>query len=142
MPKWIPADVRVVTAVNYRFGRFAMYLIYVMMAILLWSSVSRTFFEPSLITLEPVQFTMIAYYLLGGFFLFASRYALDVPVLFNQYCLDNILRVESEPKAAVAQINKDVMTKLVNLTVTRLGYVTPLRANRGPQHPTTQLNRV
>lgn len=66
MPRWIRKYVRVVTAVNYRVGRFAMYLIFVMMAILLWSSISKTFFQPSLITLELAQFTMVAYYLLGG----------------------------------------------------------------------------
>lgn len=66
MPRWIRSYVRVVTAVNYRVGRFAMYLIFVMMAILLWSSISKTFFLPSLWTLEMAQFTMVAYYLLGG----------------------------------------------------------------------------
>ena len=66
MPNWIHTYVRVVTAVNYRVGRFAMYLIFVMMGILLWSSISKTFFLPSLWTLEMAQFTMVAYYLLGG----------------------------------------------------------------------------
>lgn len=66
MPNWIRSYVRAVTAINYRVGRFAMYLIFVMMAILLWSSISKTFFMPSLWTLEMAQFTMVAYYLLGG----------------------------------------------------------------------------
>lgn len=66
MPNWIRSYVRIVTSVNYRVGRFAMYLIFVMMAILLWSSISKTFFLPSLWTLEMAQFTMVAYYLLGG----------------------------------------------------------------------------
>ncbi len=66
MPNWIRTYVRIITAVNYRVGRFAMYLIFVMMAILLWSSISKTFFLPSLWTLELAQFTMVAYYLLGG----------------------------------------------------------------------------
>lgn len=66
MPSWIRTYVRVVTAVNYRVGRFAMYLIFVMMAILLWSTISKAFFLPSLWTLEMAQFTMVAYYLLGG----------------------------------------------------------------------------
>ena len=43
-----------------------MYGIFVMMAILLWSSVSKTFFNPSLWTLEMAQFAMVAYYILGG----------------------------------------------------------------------------
>ncbi len=66
MPRWMRTYVRVITAVNYRVGRFAMYLIFVLMGILLWSSISKTFFNPSLWTLEMAQFTMVAYYLLGG----------------------------------------------------------------------------
>ena len=58
--------VRVVDAVNYRIGRVMMYGIYGMMAILLWSSISKTFFVPSLWTLEMAQFAMVAYYIMGG----------------------------------------------------------------------------
>lgn len=43
-----------------------MYGIFVMMAILLWSSISKTFFLPSLWTLEMAQFALVAYYLMGG----------------------------------------------------------------------------
>lgn len=43
-----------------------MYFIFVMIGILLWSSVSKTFFLPSLWTLELAQFSMVAYFLLGG----------------------------------------------------------------------------
>lgn len=66
MPPMIRRYVRTVEAVNYRVGRFAMYLLFVMMAILLWSSISKTFFVPSHWTLPVAQFTMVAYYLLGG----------------------------------------------------------------------------
>ncbi|MEM9230087.1 MAG: TRAP transporter small permease subunit, partial [Pseudomonadota bacterium] len=58
--------VSAVDAVNYRLGRMVMYGIFVLMAILLWSSVSKTFFVPSLWTLEMAQFAMVAYYILGG----------------------------------------------------------------------------
>ena len=58
--------IRVVDAINYRMGRLMMYGIFVMMAILLWSSISKTFFVPSLWTLEMAQFAMVAYYMLGG----------------------------------------------------------------------------
>lgn len=43
-----------------------MYGIFVMVGILLWSSISKTFFLPSLWTLEIAQFAMVAYYILGG----------------------------------------------------------------------------
>ncbi|WP_417770120.1 TRAP transporter small permease subunit [Stappia sp.] len=58
--------VAVVDAVNRRIGRVMMYGVFVMVAILLWSSVSKTFFVPSLWTLEVAQFAMVAYYILGG----------------------------------------------------------------------------
>ncbi|MGB7240952.1 MAG: TRAP transporter small permease subunit [Sulfitobacter sp.] len=58
--------IRTVDAVNYRIGRVIMYGIFVMIAILLWSSISKTFFLPSLWTLEIAQFAMVAYYIMGG----------------------------------------------------------------------------
>ncbi|RME16039.1 MAG: TRAP transporter small permease subunit [Alphaproteobacteria bacterium] len=58
--------VRLVDAVNYRIGRVMMYGIFVMVAILLWSSISKTFFRPSPWTLEVAQFALVAYYLMGG----------------------------------------------------------------------------
>jgi TRAP-type C4-dicarboxylate transport system permease small subunit len=57
----IRAYVRVVEGLNRRVGRFAMYLLFAMMAILLWSSISKTFFVPSLWTLEMAQFAMVAF---------------------------------------------------------------------------------
>jgi TRAP-type mannitol/chloroaromatic compound transport system permease small subunit len=56
----------VIDTVNYRVGRVIMYGIFVLMGILLWSSISKTFFLPSLWTLEMAQFVMVAYYILGG----------------------------------------------------------------------------
>ncbi len=58
--------IKYVDAFNYRIGRFAMYGIFLMMGILLWSSISKTFFNPSLWTLEMAQFCMVGYYMLGG----------------------------------------------------------------------------
>ncbi|TQV82168.1 TRAP transporter small permease subunit [Denitrobaculum tricleocarpae] len=66
MPAVIRHYVRVVDAVNRRLGRLVMYMIFVMVAILLWSSISKTFFFPSLWTLEMAQFAMVAYFMLGG----------------------------------------------------------------------------
>ncbi|UWS80364.1 TRAP transporter small permease subunit [Phaeobacter sp. G2] len=66
MPKLILRYIRAVEAMNRVIGRFAMYLIFALIAVLLWSSVSKTFFNPSLWTLEMAQFIMVAYYILGG----------------------------------------------------------------------------
>ena len=66
MPRVLLAYIRWTDRFNRGVGRIAMYGIFLMMAILLWSSVSKTFFTPSLWTLEMAQFAMVAYYILGG----------------------------------------------------------------------------
>ncbi|WP_134679227.1 TRAP transporter small permease subunit [Paracoccus ravus] len=66
MPGWAIAYVRRIEALNYRVGRLAMYLLFVIMGILLWSSVTKILKVPSLWTLEMAQFTLVAYYLLGA----------------------------------------------------------------------------
>ncbi len=66
MRRLASAYVRTVDAVNYRLGRVVMYGIFFMVGVLLWSSISKTFFLPSLWTLEVAQFAMVAYYILGG----------------------------------------------------------------------------
>ncbi len=58
--------VRIVDAMNYRIGRITMYGIFVMVGVLMWSSISKTFFLPSRWTLEVAQFALVAYYLIGG----------------------------------------------------------------------------
>lgn len=66
MPDVLKTYVRIVDRFNRGVGRVTMYLIFVMMGILLWSSMSKAFFLPSLWTLEMAQFVMAAYFLLGG----------------------------------------------------------------------------
>ena len=66
MAEWMRRYVRAVETMNRIIGRGAMYLVFVLMGVLLWSSASKTFFDPSLWTLETAQFVMVAYYILGG----------------------------------------------------------------------------
>ena len=67
MPEPIKIFVRVVDKVNYYVGRFAMYLFFVMGAILLASTASRLVLGvPINWALEMSQFLLSAYYLLGG----------------------------------------------------------------------------
>ena len=58
--------VRIIDAINYRVGRVVMWGLFAMMAILLWSSFSKTFLLPSLWTLEMAQFAMVTYFIVGG----------------------------------------------------------------------------
>ena len=66
MPGFLKAYVYYVDGFNRRIGRLMMYGIFIMVGILMWSSISKTFFMPSLWTLESAQFCMVAYYILGG----------------------------------------------------------------------------
>ncbi|MGB3210680.1 MAG: TRAP transporter small permease subunit [Desulforhopalus sp.] len=69
MPNAIKTYVRYVEALNRIIGKLAMYLVFAMMGILLFSSISRTIFNvPHIWAIEMAQFTMAAYYLLGGGF--------------------------------------------------------------------------
>ena len=58
--------VRLVDGFNRRMGRVAMYGIFALMAVLLYSTVSKAVALPALWTLEMAQFVMVAYYILGG----------------------------------------------------------------------------
>ncbi|PJE28877.1 TRAP-type mannitol/chloroaromatic compound transport system, small permease component [Pseudooceanicola antarcticus] len=55
-----------IDGMNRLIGRITMFFLFVLMGILLWSSMSKVFFLPSLWTLEMAQFVMVAYYILGG----------------------------------------------------------------------------
>jgi len=60
------AYIRAIDGMNRAIGRVTMYLIFVLMGVLLWSSLSKATSTPSLWTLETAQFVMVAYYVLGG----------------------------------------------------------------------------
>ena len=62
----VASYIRLVDRLNFRMGRIAMYLLFAMMAILFWSSLSKIIFRPSLWTLEMAQFVMVGYYMIGG----------------------------------------------------------------------------
>lgn len=59
--------VRLVDRFNYLIGRVMMYSLFVMIAVLLWSILSKQIFVvPSYWTLEMAQFLLVGYYLVGG----------------------------------------------------------------------------
>ena len=72
MPRALVVFVRFVEGLNHGVGRVAMYLLFVLMGILMWSTLSKVGndmglpINPSLWTLEMAQFVMVAYFVLGG----------------------------------------------------------------------------
>ena len=85
MQRLMRGYIRSVDALNYRLGRFVMYGIFVLMGILLWSSVSKTFFLPSLWTLEMAQFVMVGYYILGGPYSIQLKANVRMDLLYGEW---------------------------------------------------------
>ena len=65
-PRILIRFVRLVEAVNYAVGRFAMYMLFVLAGVLLWSIVGKALGRPPLWTQEMAQFTMVSYFVMGG----------------------------------------------------------------------------
>ena len=86
MPNAIKNYVRFVEAINRTVGTFAMYLIFVMMGILLFSVISRGVFNvPHIWIIEMAQFTMAAYYLLGGGYSMIMDSHVRVDVFYSRW---------------------------------------------------------
>jgi len=67
MPKAVKIFVHAVDSTNKIVGKFSMYLVFLMIGILLYEPITRNLFGISSIwAVEMAQFTMAAYYLLGG----------------------------------------------------------------------------
>jgi TRAP-type C4-dicarboxylate transport system permease small subunit len=67
MPSFIVSYVKYVDYVSTKFGRLAMYGIFVMIGTLLLGAITRNILNfPLSWTVEMAQFTMTAYYIMGG----------------------------------------------------------------------------
>lgn len=78
---------RVIDDMNRIIGLIVMYSVFVLMGILLWSSISKTFFLPSLWTLETAQFAMVAYYMLGGPYALLSGGHVRMDLFYGEWSL-------------------------------------------------------
>lgn len=65
MPQPVKAFVHFVDRLNRYVGLVAMYMVFAMIAVLLYSAIAKNFVPP-LWTLDFAQFLMVAYFLLGG----------------------------------------------------------------------------
>ncbi|WP_457647963.1 TRAP transporter small permease subunit [Profundibacter sp.] len=67
MPRIAKSYVRIVDGFNYFVGRIMMYSIFFLIGVLAYSIIAKQAFTiPPFWTLEVAQFTLVAYYLLGG----------------------------------------------------------------------------
>ncbi len=78
--------VRTVDSVNRKVGLFTMYLLFLMMAVLTYAVVSNVVFKsPAIWVMEMAQFTMAAYYLLGGGFTLQEGAHVRMDVLYERW---------------------------------------------------------
>lgn len=87
MPKLLICFVRIVDNFNRKVGIFAMMLVFVMLAILGYSSISKAFLLPANWTLESAQFVMAAYYMLGGAFAMQMGDHVRMDLFYGQWSL-------------------------------------------------------
>lgn len=86
MPKIIKLYVCYVERINRTVGRFAMWLIFAMMGVLLFAAISRSFFNtPFIWVIEFAQFTMAAYYLLGGAYSMQNDAHVRMDLLYDRW---------------------------------------------------------
>ena len=78
---------RFIDRINKSIGLVVMYGVFVLMGILLWSSISKTFFVPSLWTLEMAQFAMVSYYMLGGPYAILSGDNVRMDLFYGEWSL-------------------------------------------------------
>jgi len=104
MTKAAKIYVRYMDATSRAVGRVVMYMIFGMVAILLYETISRTFFNtPHIWSVESAQFVMAAYYLLGGGYTLLIGSHVRMDLFYNNW---------SAKKKAVA----DVITFFIALT--------------------------
>lgn len=87
MHKAIRGYVRVVERINRWVGRCAMYLIFAILGVLFYSSLSKVAFEPAIWTLEFAQFLMVAYFLLGGAYSMQLDGHVRMDLLYSRWTL-------------------------------------------------------
>lgn len=87
MPRTAILFVRIVEAVNYRVGRFAMYLLFLLAGVLMWSILAKAFGRPPLWTQEMAQFTMVSYFVLGGAYSLQLGANVRMDLLYGRWSL-------------------------------------------------------
>jgi TRAP-type mannitol/chloroaromatic compound transport system permease small subunit len=85
MPSFLITYVRWVEAFNRTIGRFAMYLLFVLMGVLLWGSIARVAWVPQIWTDEMAQFLMVGYFMLGGAWALQQGSAVRMDLLYSTW---------------------------------------------------------
>ena len=96
MPKAIKIFVHAVESTNKLVGKFSMYLVFAMIGILLYEPITRNLFGVSSIwAVEMAQFTMAAYYLLGGGYSMMLKGHVRMDLLYGRWSDKKKARVDA-----------------------------------------------
>ena len=96
MPKFIVNYVKVIDYLSTKFGRLAMYLIFVMIATLLINAFTRNSINlPLSWCIEMAQFTMTAYYIVGGPYSMQLDSHVRMDLLYSMFSRKNQARLDS-----------------------------------------------
>lgn len=85
MPAFLITYVHRVEAFNRMVGRFAMYLLFALMGVLLWGSIARAVWVPQIWTDEMAQFLMVGYFMLGGAWALQLGSAVRMDLLYSTW---------------------------------------------------------
>jgi len=95
MPKIVILYVKYIDYVSTKIGRLAMYLIFLMIGTLLLSSITRNILHiPLSWTVELAQFTMPAYYLLGGAYSMQLGDHVRMDLFYDRFSDKNKARID------------------------------------------------
>ena len=96
MPSFVVKYVRIVDYLSTRFGRIAMYLIFLMIGTLLLDAVTRNMLNiPLFWCVELAQFTLAAYYIMGGPYSMQLETHVRMDLLYDRLSERNKARMDS-----------------------------------------------
>ncbi len=96
MPPFVVTYVRIVDALSTRFGRIAMYLIFLMIGTLLLDAITRNVLHiPLFWCVELAQFTLAAYYIMGGGYSMQLESHVRMDLLYDRLSDRNKARMDS-----------------------------------------------
>ena len=96
MPTFIVKYVRVVDYLSTRFGRIAMYLIFLMIGTLLLDAITRNVLNiPLFWCVELAQFTLAAYYIMGGAYSMQMHSHVRMDLVYDRLSERNKARIDS-----------------------------------------------
>ena len=95
MPKIISSYVKYIDGLTSIIGRITMYLVFVLMGILVLSFVTRNIINfPLMWIIEMAQFTMTAYYLMGGAYSMMEDQHLRMDIVYGNFSDKNKARMD------------------------------------------------